>query len=368
MKVLFITNIPSPYRVDFFNELGKHCCLTVAFERMHAKDRDKRWKPEMFINFKSVFLKGIELGTDASFCLQVISVIRQGYDIIVLGGYSSPTYGIAMEYMRAKGIHFILNADGGFIKEDRKMVYWLKRHLISRPSAWLSTGGMTDQYLEHYGADLNRTFRYPFSSVKEKECYLPSIEERENKKRLLEMEEQIVIITVGQFIYRKGLDLLIRCSEKLCPDTGVYIIGGEADDSYYKLMEELNIKRVHFVGFKSREELRNYYIAADLFVFPTREDIWGLVLNEAMSYGLPCVASSRAISSNELVDPGRNGYLIEPENVDEMADKLNHLSASRKERIRMGEAAFMKAQEYTIEKMAQRHMEIFKELIETGKS
>ena len=133
-------------------------------------------------------------------------------------------------------------------------------------------------------------------------------------------------------------------------------------------MEELNIKRVHFVGFKSREELRNYYIAADLFVFPTREDIWGLVLNEAMSYGLPCVASSRAISSNELVDPGRNGYLIEPENVDEMADKLNHLSASRKERIRMGEAAFMKAQEYTIEKMAQRHMEIFKELIETGKS
>ena len=43
LKVLFITNIPSPYRVDFFNELGKMCDLTVLFERKDALDRDTKW-------------------------------------------------------------------------------------------------------------------------------------------------------------------------------------------------------------------------------------------------------------------------------------------------------------------------------------
>ena len=43
MKVLFLTNIPSPYRVDFFNQLGKYCELTVLYELGYATNRDKNW-------------------------------------------------------------------------------------------------------------------------------------------------------------------------------------------------------------------------------------------------------------------------------------------------------------------------------------
>ena len=46
MKILFLTNIPSPYRVDFFNELGKLCDLTVLFEKQIAQDREKQWFEE----------------------------------------------------------------------------------------------------------------------------------------------------------------------------------------------------------------------------------------------------------------------------------------------------------------------------------
>lgn len=363
MKILFITNIPSPYRVDFFNELGKCCELTVAFERVRAKDRDSRWQSDTFHGFEPVFLKGIALGTDASIGFQVVSVIKRGFDLVILGGYSSPVYFIAMEYMKMRGIPFVLNADGGFVKQDRQLIYTLKHYMISLPSAWLSTGELTDVYLKHYGAASDRIYRYPFTSVREKDCYLASKEEKIQKKHLLHIKEKQVIITVGQFIHRKGLDLLIQCGRWLHTDIGIYIIGGECGEEYHRLLKAEWGGRIHFEGFKSRDELREYYIAADIFAFPTREDIWGLVLNEAMAFGLPSVASKMAIASNELIEQGSNGFLVNPEHVEQMAERLNWLAYHDDERIKMGREAYEKAKDYTIEKMAQRHMEIFEELI-----
>ena len=69
LKVLFLTNIPSPYRVDFFNELGKFCDLTVTFEGRTATDRNKKWKSDTFKEFKGYFLKGIRTGSDHFLCL-----------------------------------------------------------------------------------------------------------------------------------------------------------------------------------------------------------------------------------------------------------------------------------------------------------
>ena len=59
MKVLFLTNIPSPYRVDFFNELGKYCELTVLYERKKADNRE--WISNKNINFKNLRKKNLFL-------------------------------------------------------------------------------------------------------------------------------------------------------------------------------------------------------------------------------------------------------------------------------------------------------------------
>lgn len=366
MKVLFINNIPSPYRVDFLNELGKYCQLTAVFGRETARDRDQKWKSDEFHNFKAVFLKGIKVGTDASISFQVISVIGEGFDIIFLGSYSSPSHIIAMEYMKARGIPFLLNADGGFVKKDKWPVLMLKRRIIGLASAWLSTGKLTDDYLAYYGAKRDKIFRYPFTSVRAQDRFCIQEADKDEKKTKLHMKEKTAVITVGQFIPRKGLDLLIRCCPKLQKDTGIYIIGGEPGEEYKKLLEGEWEERVHFVGFKRKEELKDYYIAADVFVFPTREDIWGLVLNEAMSYGLPCVASECAVAANEMIEDGKNGYLVNPEDIDQMSDRLNCLLSDKEGRLRMGELAYEKSQEYTIENMAVRHMEIFRQFLKKG--
>ena len=222
---------------------------------------------------------------------------------------------------------------------------------------------MTDDYLIHYGADRKRIYHYPFTSVKMQEAYLPSEFEKLEKKRDLHIKEKKVVLAVGQFIHRKGLDLLIKCSTKLPSNTSIYIIGGEPTEEYKQLLQTQKIENVHFSGFKSRNELQEYYIAADVFAFPTREDIWGLVLNEAMAKGLPCVASKHAIAANEMIVDGENGYIVEPENINDMVSRLNTLLENDDIRRRMAGKAYMCSQTYTIENMARRHIDILQELM-----
>ncbi|WP_367566852.1 glycosyltransferase family 4 protein [Lacrimispora sp.] len=361
MKILYLTNIPSPYRVDFFNELGKSCELTVLFERECAGDRDKKWKSDLFKGFKAIFLKGKEIGVDASICPEIIRYLKKDYDAVILGGYSSPTYMLAMEYMKICKIPFFLNADGGFIKQDSWLFYKIKKHYIGRASAWLSTGKETETYLLHYGAQKKYIYHYPFTSVFEKELYYPTEEEKLRIKEELGISEKRVAITVGQFIPRKGFELLIQAAGKMCKDLGVLIIGGTPNEEYLKLQVEQKAFNVHFLDFMGRDQLKEYYLAADIFVFPTREDIWGLVLNEAMSFGLPCVASIKANASFELVEDGECGYLVDPEEIGDLASKMELLLTDDLLRTQMGRKAFEKIKDYTIEKMAKCHITIIEE-------
>ena len=358
MKILYLNNIPSPYRVDFFNELGKRCELTVLFERQSASDRDKRWRADGFRNFNGIFLKGKNIGTDASLCPEVIRYLKKDYDAIILGGYSSPTYMLAMEYMKHRKIRFLMNADGGFIKSDSWFMKKIKAYYISMASGWLSSGEETDKYLVHYGADKNFIYQYPFSSVSDKQLCHPEEKEKRCLKEQLGLKENKIAIAVGQFISRKGFDYLIQAAAKIPKEYGIILIGGQAGVEFINLRKINFATNVHFLDFMSKEQLSLYYRAADVFVFPTREDIWGLVLNEAMSYGLPCVASLKANASIELIKDNINGYLIDPENIELMAEQILRLFNDDDKRINMGLNALKTSSNYTIEKMALQHINI----------
>lgn len=356
MRVLFTVNIPSPYRVDFFNELGKSCDLTVIFEAQDAKDRDKSWKADKAENFKAVFLKGKRIGAAESIAPGVIKYLSpQKYDIIVIGLYSSPTGMLAIEYMRMHKIPFILNSDGGMIKNDSAFTRIVKQHFIGAASAWLSTGATTSEYFAHYGADPNRIYIYPFTSVREADVLEHPLTDAEKQpyRKQLAMTEEKIVLSVGQFIHRKGYDILLKACKSLGDSVGVYIVGGSPTEEYSSLKDQLGLEHVHFVEFMPKAKLADYYKAADLFVLPTREDIWGLVVNEAMAYGLPVITTDRCVAGIEMVRDGMNGYIVPAENVDSLAQAI----CRALEQDMQGSLAV--AREYTIEKMALAHRNIF---------
>ena len=67
-------------------------------------------------------------------------------------------------------------------------------------------------------------------------------------------------------------------------------------------MQTLNLKNVYFIPFQNSDIIELYFKAADLFVFPTREDIWGLVINEAMANALPIITTDRCVAGLELIE------------------------------------------------------------------
>lgn len=394
MKVLFLTNYPAPYRVDFFNMLGQKVELTVAFTdnpEMQAH-RSAKWFIDDYSGFHAVFLKDkLQIGK-IKICRDVISLLQKQYDQIIFGGYSTGTQMYAIEYLRRKKIPFAIEADGGMIKTESFIHYWIKKHFIGSANAWLSSGKLTTDYFLHYGAKKESIYWYPLTSQKKAEVvkareYLNEFVEKPNtKKQLIEndlvlqnkfiskklydikkyaretlkIKESRMILFVGQLIYRKGIDVLLHAAKFVPNDIAVLIVGGEPTEEYLSIKKELRLDHVYFENFKVKKDLAKYYQAADLFVMPTREDIWGLVINEAMSYGLPIVSTDRCVAAMELVEDNVNGLIVPADDADALAKGIMCvLSADLRE---MGWQSLHKISSYTIEKMVETHMDFFEKM------
>ena len=108
--------------------------------------------------------------------------------------------------------------------------------------------------------------------------------------------------------------------------------------------------RVHFAGFVHRDELAAYYALAECFVFPTRTDPWGLVVNEAMACGLPVICTRVAGCAADLVQ--ENGRLVSPANADELASAMEDIATNSDIRERMAGESRQAIQAHSPERCA----------------
>lgn len=368
MRVLCLTNVPSPYRVDFFNELGKSADLTVLYERRSAADRDINWKGNEHKNYRAIFLRGLRIGNDASLGFDCIKHLKQrDYDILGILGYSSPTSMLAITYCRANHIPYFISSDGALMKQESSLKKRVKSYLIGGASAWLCTGSSVVDYLKLYGAEEERTYIYPFTSLHTQDILESplSVAEKSRVRHKLGIMEPQMVLSVGRFIQTKGFDVLLRAGSTLSGNAGIYIIGGEPTEEYLSLKHELGLDNVHFGGFKSKEELKEYYMAADIFVLPTREDVWGLVINEAMACGLPVVTTDRCVAGLELIEDGIHGFIIPTEDASTLSARIGEILSDVELQKTMSGSNLTRIRDYTVEAMAARHLEIFERILDS---
>lgn len=360
-RMLIITNLPSPYRVQFFNELAADFDLTVLFAERNEDDekRDAAWFSSGENRFHAVSLnRRLSLPGGQYLCLDVLDWLKRPFDEIILFGYGLPTFLLAAGWLKLHGKKFSMELDGGLLAPESRAKELLKRAAIGSASQWFSSGKTTDAFLLHYGAKREGLRFYPFSSLRNEDILqaLPAASEKEALRRELGMTERHIILAIGQFIPRKGFDVLLKAATFLLPDTGIYFVGGEPTQEYLTLAEHAGSAGIHFVGFRSKQELAKFYRSADVFVLPTREDIWGLVINEAMGYGLPVVTTDRCVAGLELVEDGKNGYLVPIEDAALLAQRINDVLSG--DTAAMGRASLEKIRPYTIQSMARVHAKI----------
>lgn len=321
MKVLIFTNLPSPYFVEYANELGKHADVVVVFERKKASDRDKSWEQVNAVTFKYHFLKGLKIGNEASLSFGAKKYIKLYRDrIIIFGNPTTPTGILGIRYCKKHKIPYCLQSEGGFARIGNDFKTKLKKYLFSGAEIYLTGMKPSTDYFSKYGAPVEKIKQYPFSSLNERDLIKEpvSAKAKETIKKELNISYRKMLLYVGSMIPRKGVDVLLNAFDNMPNDICLYCIGGNPTKDLHRIINEKKLENVFFVEHSNLEILKKYYKAADAFVLPTRYDTWGLVINEAMSYGLPVITTKNCVAGLQLVEEDKNGYLVEAESVEQL--------------------------------------------------
>ncbi len=148
-----------------------------------------------------------------------------------------------------------------------------------------------------------------------------------------------VILFVAKMIPRKNPFDLLQAYEKLRINTPAQLVlvgDGQQLKQLKAYVKEKKIADVHFAGFKNQSQLPEYYAMADIFVLPSQEETWGLVINEAMNFKLPVLTTDKVGASFDLVKHGRNGYIYPVNNIEELETCLVALLLKARLRHKMG--------------------------------
>lgn len=324
VKVAITTNIPAPYRVDFFEYLNQHD-KNYRFYIIYAKhsEENRKWnvKEEQLTN--SYFLKSKTITIRGNHDDRFIHVPFGLFDIL---NSIKPDYVIASEYnilaiqslvwCKLKKIPFFNLTDGTLTSE--KNIGWLQKKIrkiiIGNAQGYIASSTKAKEKLLYWNAPKDKIV---ISFLTEDSKAFKSIKREPVPGRIL---------YVGSFIKRKGLDLLFYALSKVKEPYEMILVGNGTNEQIMtltKLAEKLKIQnRIRWVGYKEGMALVEEYAKANLFVLPTREDCFGLVLLEAAFTGVPIVSSIYADAAYDIITEN-NGCLIDPYNDEEFARSIS---------------------------------------------
>jgi glycosyltransferase involved in cell wall biosynthesis len=177
----------------------------------------------------------------------------------------------------------------------------------------------------------------------------------------------IVVMFAGTVTPRKGVFELIRAAEILNNRDVLFLIVGNLNlDREYaqEVMEYARIKGINanFTGFVPYEDLKALYSACDVFVLSSFEEGHGIALTEAMASGKPLIGSNVGGIPMQIKD-GWNGFLVEPGNEKQLAEKIGYLIENEEERAMMGKNSRKLAkEEFDWEKIAERYLKIYEKV------
>jgi len=365
-RVGLITTIPAPYRIPVFNFLAEKAPFDfeVIFLARREKRRGREFATLEGAKFRHKFAFGFQVPLTPRkmpFYLNLgVGLEARSYDVVVCGGYTSPASVEALALSRVLGRKFILwsestNRDwrpSSFFREA------YKRSFVRACFRFIVPGRAAKEYLLSLGADGERIWVAPnavdvgfFSSVCQR-----LRGRKEEIKREEGITEEKVALYVGRMIDAKGVPFLLRAFFRVRRRLGgvalVLVGSGPKEGEYRRVCREEGVGGVYFAGFRRGEELVKFYALADVFVFPSLTDPWGMVVNEALACGLPVITTPCPGAVDDMVFHGVNGLIVGPGSVRELEEALLDLFCCEERRKEMAEKARLIGRLFTPERCA----------------
>ncbi len=305
-RIALVTNTPPPYRVPIFNRLARwpgvdfHAVFCSAREPNRAWDLpamqfERHWLRERFV---TVHGRYIHHNPDV-----VPLLVRLRPDVVVTDGFN-PTHLYAFLTARARRWPHVAMTDGSWESERAlSLAHRLVRRFVFRGSgAFIAASEGGQRLYRSYGVPTERCF---FSWL----CIdNPVFTPTDGKERPFDF------LFCGRMEPAKDPLFALAVAREVAARLGrrtrlLYVGAGSQDAALRQAAAGCAGVDVHFHGFAAQHALPALYQSARLFLFPTHNDVWGIVANEACAAGLPVLVSPHAGVAGELVVDGCNGYV-----------------------------------------------------------
>jgi glycosyltransferase involved in cell wall biosynthesis len=290
---------------------------------------------------------------------EISGILAKGqYDAVLLFGWSYKSSWQAIGACWRNKIPVLMRSDSHLFTSRRSWKRLLKalpyRFLIPRLDACLAVGQWSAEYFLHYGARPDRVFIVSHtvdpSFERDSRALIPSRAQFRNRWGVGLAET--IFLFVGKFITSKRpVDFIraIRQARMRESNIGAIMVGdGPLRQDCQRLVEELQLP-IRFAGFLNQSEIVPAYIAADVLVLPSdSQETWGLVVNEAMSCGRPCLVSDRVGCGPDLVLASESGFVFPVGDLDALASRMADCASSPDLVVAMGEKARALAARYCV--------------------
>lgn len=347
-QVLYITNGEAPYRSIFFDKLSEKVDLTVGCEYAQSSNREKDWYNGQNTKHKTIYFGVHENSQRIKTTLKLVAYVLKTYkqyDEIIFGCVNSRAEMIAYSIMRLLGKKYSLNLDGETFFSDRGFKKTLKKFFLKKASKYYIAGEKAlETSCQAIGFPKNTAYKYNFSSLSKEELISNAAESKSTQR-------MDYILAIGRYFEYKGLDIVLQVAKKH-PETEFRLIGmGNQTDELQKLVHQMHLNNITLIPFLESKALGEEYLRCKAFVLPSRRECWGLVINEAASYGTPIVSTYGSGAAVEFLKDDYSEFLAKPNDAESLEQALTGLIKKDSQFLKQySEYLINKSFEYSIEK------------------
>ena len=369
IKITWATRAFSDYRLPVFLELNKlaNGNLTLIFNKEIVKQELQK-KLHSALGSRAIGMSGekriigknIENSAFANRGIRIPlqkglirSIKNTEPDVLISDGFFQWTYGPLMVNMLKKTPHIMCYERTSYTERNVQWYRVLYRKIAKK---WINeiicSGSLCGDYVHSLGYPRDKIhYGHMVADVNQLTQKTRLVTPDKIKEFKHQFNADTVFLYTGQIIPRKGIRELVDAWHKSMllnnPNVALVLIGdGEQIEEIRNLAKLRNISNIFLEGKVPYDEIAAYYAMADVFIIPTLEDNWSLVVPEAMATGLPVVCSCYNGLWPELIKP-ENGWVIDPLNHIEFSQSLNKVYEERDSFNAMGINSQLIVQDHT---------------------
>lgn len=298
LDFLIINNVPSFYKINLYNELAKRSKIHVVFIALtNQVVINKSYQYEILFSYELLSPIQIEKRNKWQSLKKLYAICkRYNYKKIIYGGYDDIEEKVLMFYTPK---HKNCLQFESSIRESKVtgLVAIIKKIIYNRISIALPSGKLQTAVFETLG------YKGTIIETKGVGLFNKTIT---NKAKIVDAAE-LKYLYVGRLIAIKNLEFLIDVFNEI--NKPLTIVGTGILETFLKRKANSNIK---FTGFVPNNEISEFYNSNDVFILPSISETWGLVVEEAIYFGLPVLISSAVGCQEEMVLKPKTGIVFSP--------------------------------------------------------